>query len=349
MGVGTRSDQDIAPMRSLPFPELEAARPPGIDSETSRYTAPTWVRATPRRRSARVQRPRPAARTSVDLAYAQLLSEIRVDETVLKVVQRWGHLARNRLLEAVRCHLGDVDGFICGSLASTAQAATTPWDVDLCLRAYSSRPEWEDDAHAPTRDLGRWIRATVGGAARVHERRGHVEIESPGGLTVDVTLAWRSLQAPGSLVRCVTSGHGSELVPFDPAAHHYNIVARNDLLGHDGAFLDVLRVAKHLSARWEQLRDETAPLTSFELEVLALAICTEPFEVAEGLPYFFRCASELASSSVPCTLAPAGELKMSAPEAAVAMLSDAADRCEKAMFATDVPSAIAELGDAFAW
>jgi hypothetical protein len=112
-------------------------------------------------------------------------------------------------------------------------------------------------------------------------------------------------------------------------------------------FSKSFEIAKHVTRRWTALH-ETTPLSSFEIEVLALDALTQPFEVAEGMTFLFRRALERIREPVPSALAPGGQFAVAAPEVAEAFLAEAATRCDEAMFATDADSAVATLGEAFA-
>lgn len=325
----------------LPFPEFEA------DAESSRYTAPTWVRANPRRRPARVRHPTPVATTAVAGVYDALLAALDPEDDVARDVGKWAQQAATRLAEAVRVHVGDVDAVVCGSLASGAHVATAQWDVDICVQAHAGRPGWDRDPNAALDDVSRWITAIVGVSATVDQARNHIRIHSAGGLPVDVIVAWATPNKPGGFV-CARPGRSDlELIPCAPAMHSDRVRARDALLGRDGAFLKVIRIAKHVTRRWAALQ-ETTPLNSFEVDVLALEVLTQPFDVAEGVAFLFRHAAELVRQPVPCALAPGGRFAVTAPEVAEAFLCDAAARSDEAMFAIDADSAVTVLGEAFA-
>lgn len=333
----------VPPIHAIPFPELDNAAWEAVEADASRYTAPTWVRAAPPRRTARAQRPMYVAPAAP--AYAALVEALGVDENLLKPVLRWAQRATDRIVEAVRCHLGDVDAFICGSLATGTSAATTPPDIDVFLRAHAGRHGWDQQPDAALDDLARWLRSAVGGAS-LHRLGDCVVIASPGGLKVDVKMGWRTSAAPGLFVGADWTPEGAALIPFDPRTHSETLLARNALLRGDSAFLKLVRVIKHVNARWQSIVG-AAPLTSFELESLALTICTEPFDLAEGLPFFFRRAAELVDSRKPSALGTAASAVANS-ELARRMLEDAAVRCEHALFATDAMTARAALGPMFA-
>jgi hypothetical protein len=288
----------------------------------------------------------PIGTTAVAGVYNALLAALDPEDDVARDVGRWARQAASRLAEAVRVHVGDVDSVVCGSLASGAHVATAQWDVDVCVQAHTGRPGSDRDPNAALDDVSRWITAIVGASATVDQARNHIKIDSTGGLPVDVIVAWATPHKPGGFV-CARPGRGdSELIPCAPAMHCDRLRARDALLGRDGAFLKVIRIAKHVTRRWAALH-ETTPLSSFELDVLALDALTQPHEVAEGLAYLFRRAAGLVRQPVPCALAPGGQSAVAAPEVAEAFLAEAATRC-RSHVRHSADSAVAMLGEAFA-
>jgi hypothetical protein len=232
-------------------------------------------------------------------------------------------------------------------LASGAHVAKAPWDVDICVQAYTGRAGWDRDPNAALDDVSRWIATIVGVSATVDEARNHIQIHATGGLPVDVIVAWATPTKPGGFV-CARPGRSdTELIPCAPGMHCNRLRARDALLGQDGTFLKVVRIAKHVTRRWTALH-ETTPLSSFEIEVLALDALTQPFEVAEGMTFLFRRALERIREPVPSALALGGQFAVAAPEVAEVFLAEAATRCDEAMFATDADSAVATLGESFA-
>jgi hypothetical protein len=255
----------------------------------------------------------PVGTTAVAGVYNALLAVLDPEADVARDVGRWALQAASRLAEAVRVHVGDVDSVVCGSLASGAHVATAHWDVDVCIQAHAGRPRWDRDPDAALEDVSRWITAIVGVSATVDQARNHIMIDTTGGLPVDVIVAWATPHKPGGFVSARPGRSDSELIPCAPAMHCDRLRARDALLGRDGAFLKVIRIAKHVTRQWAALH-ETTPLSSFELDVLALDALTQPFEIAEGVAFMFRRAAELVRRPVPCALAPGASSRSRHPK-----------------------------------
>lgn len=342
-----RIHEDAPQVESLPFADLSDVAESGletdIDVESSRFTPPTWVRSAPKRRPFQVQWPPPTPETAPGRYYDELVVAISVDESVSRRVATWAQRACARVSETLRCHLGDVDAALCGSLVSTTHVATTPWDVDVFVRAHGGKSEWDADSTAALEDITRWLSASID--AKITRGSESVLIESPGGLVVDVGIGWRTERAPSGFVRqSHPTRQSSTLESFDPSLHLAKLAARNALLGRDSVFIKLLRIAKHLNGRWIHQYGE-APLTSFEIEVLALQVCTQPFDLAEGLPQFLRQAARSTRSPVRAPPAPSRQLASGLPDSAAVLLENAADRLEHALFATDPATSAGMLAE----
>lgn len=334
-------------MERLPFTDLPDSVGASTDVDAgglSRYTAPTWVRSTPRTRPARVDWPARTPTLAADPFYAELIAEISVDSRISRRVHAWANRARLRIMESVRPHLGDVDAVLCGSLAADTHIATTAWDVDVAVRAYRGRPEWRADPDAALGDMTRWLRAAID--ADVVARPRSVAIKAAGGLVVDVVICWRPEEEAVGLVGAHQSRSDAEPVRVDPAFHRDLIAARNASLGNDSAFIKLIRIVKHLNEGWREQHGR-APLEPFHVEVLALTACTRPFTLAEGVTDFLRQAAELVRGPLRYPLASEGVVGAAHPAVASAVLAKAAERCEQALFAADASAAAGILGSVF--
>lgn len=334
-------------MEPLPFPDMPDTGRNAVDvgarSDISCYTAPTWVRSTPRRRPSRVDWPPRTPVLAADEFFTDLVAQISVDERISRRVHAWADRARLRIAESVRPHLGDVDAVVSGSFAAGTHIATAPWDVNVVVRAHRGRPEWGASPAAALDDMARWLRAAID--ANVVTRPQSVVIESPGGLGVDVVIWWRPSEE-SIRVSPSRSKADQEQVPFDPLSHRDLIAARDASLGNDSAFVKLIRVVKHLNERWRGQHGE-APLESFHVEVLALTACTRPFTLPEGVSGFFRQAAQLVRGPTRHPAAPACLVTAVDPPVASELLADAAERCEQALFAADASTAAGVLGRLF--
>jgi predicted nucleotidyltransferase len=334
-------------MEPLPFTDLPDSADASTDvdpSGLSRYTPPTWVRSTPRRRLARVDWPPGTPTLAADPFYADLIGKISVDSRISRRVHAWANRARVRILDSVRPHLGDVDAVLCGSLAAGTHIATTDWDVDVAIRAYRGPPEWRTDPDAVLGDMIRWLRAAID--ADVVARPRSVAIKAAGGLVVDVTICWQPDREGVGVVGPQQLRSNEEQVRIDPAFHRDLIAARNASLGNDSAFIKLIRIVKHLNEGWKAQHGR-APLEPFHVEVLALTACTRPFELAEGVTDFLRQAAELVRGPLRYPLASEGVVGAAHPAVASAVLEKAAERCEQALFATDASAAAGILERVF--
>lgn len=205
-----------------------------------------------------------------DAYYRRLVDKISVSPAAQVEVRGWLNIAAENIVRSVRPHLGDVDYVICGSFASGTQIASEDWDVNIALRVYSVPPTW-DDAGLVLTDLHRWLHHDYGDAV---ERRAH-SVTLRGGSTVDLDVL--------PFVRYGQGEHKRTLV--DPSVHRDRLLARDASLGDDSVFLKLIRVIKHLSHR-TVVETGWQPLSGYEIETLALAVCVEPFALAEGVADF---------------------------------------------------------------
>jgi hypothetical protein len=218
--------------------------------------------------------------------YRQLDSDIAVSGSTDQAIEGWLGIALERIVEAVGPHVMDVDARVCGSFATGMHVAGSPWDVDVALRLHSSELAWDGVASALA-DTKCWLHSHL--AADVELVDGTLVVSEFGAMRVKVILSWRTPDG-------WTSSHGAPQVhahsPFnDPVSHRDLLLARERSLGDGSVMRPLIRLVKYLVQRWKG-QHGSAPLSSFEIDNLALSYCTRPMLLTEAVPGFLNFASD---------------------------------------------------------
>jgi hypothetical protein len=156
---------------------------------------------------------------------------------------------------------------------------------------HSNHPDWRDGDEALA-DLSRWLSTEL--SATVTAMGESLLIGERDALALRVIPCW------------LTDGGGwCSVRPFPlreplgralhPIGHRDLVLARDRSLGADSIFRKLIRLIKHLNARWERLH-RNAPLRSFEIETLALRYCTRPMALAEAIPGFLAFTRDACSA-----------------------------------------------------
>jgi hypothetical protein len=282
--------------------------------------------------------------TPSDVFYLQLIDAVSVAPEVWTSAKVWVEGAMESVLDAVRPHALDVDALICGSFATKTHLYTAPWDIDLVLRFRERRRGWDVSAGAALEDVTRWLSHAF--EASIRPNKGTVRLAGSGALTLDILPAWRAPDEPGGLWSAGTSDLGGRGLRLDPAGHRDLVRARNACLGHDSAFIKLIRIVKHLNHRWAYQYPQ-APVSSFHIECLALHLCTAPFVLAEGVSDFLRAASRRLLTPLEDPLHMGPPLVAPDPEFASRLFSEAASGTEEALMTDDAPSVRKALTELF--
>jgi hypothetical protein len=234
--------------------------------------------------------------------YRRLHSDISVSGSANEAIEGWLGIALERIVEAVGPHVMDVDARVCGSFATGLHVAGSSWDVDVALRLHSPELAWDGVASALA-DTKRWLHSHL--AADVELVDGTLVISEFGAMRVRVILSWRTPDGWASSHGALQA-HAHPPVN-DPVSHRDLLLARERSLGDGSVMRPLIRLVKYLVHRWKG-QHGWAPLSSFEIDNLALSYCMRPMLLTEAVPGFLSFAADacftrerLSRNSVPAS------------------------------------------------